>query len=87
MQSLIGKHSSGPDGPVYLRFSNEPVADSGPSEEDEDVVIDFAADRSVVGVEVVAIVPETVVALAMVAKRLNLDLSPLFADSLQPTAA
>ncbi len=80
MQRLLDIRSSGPQGPAYLRFSHAPVATSGPVDEDDDVILDEAADGSIVGVEVVALVPQTIVALARVAERLSLDLSPLFGE-------
>jgi len=51
------------------------------------VVVDRAADGSVVRVELISIVPESIAALAAVARRLDLDLSPLFARSLPTQAA
>ena len=87
MQHLIEVRTVGERGPAYLRFSSAPVVDSEPTADEDDVVIDRAADGSVVGIELISIVPETVVALAAAAKQLNLDLSLLFTRSLDAHAA
>ena len=42
MQRLLDVRSEGPAGPAYLRFSHAPVTDSGPVDEDDDVVVDTA---------------------------------------------
>lgn len=65
--------SEGIAGCPRLRFSIEEI------EEEEDVVVDYVADGSVVGVELVSICPETVAALGKVARRYDLDLGALFA--------
>lgn len=67
-------------GPIYLRYDERGRVDrTEPPDDDEDVMIDFAADGSVVGVEVVAAVSETIAVLTKVAAEYGLDLRPLFA--------
>lgn len=87
MKHLLEMTTEGAQGPAYLRYARASVANTQPSEEDEDVVIDITADGSVVGVELVSVNPETIAALVKVARRLNLDLSPLFAHPITPHAA
>lgn len=79
MRPLLEMTSEGPHGPAYLYFTRERVITTEPCEEEEDVVVDYAADGSVVGVELVSICPETIAALGKVARRYDLDLGALFA--------
>ncbi|HEV3157149.1 MAG TPA: DUF2283 domain-containing protein [Candidatus Baltobacteraceae bacterium] len=79
--------TEGARGPAYLRYAQTLVADTQPSEEDEDVVIDVAADGSVVGVELVSVNSATITALVKVANHLDLDLSLLFSRPITPQAS
>jgi uncharacterized protein YuzE len=87
MKQLLEMTSEGPHGPAYLYFARERVATTEPCEEEEDVVIDYAADGSVIGVELVSICPETIAALGKAARRYDLDLGALFARPITPHAA
>jgi len=87
MKQLLEMTSEGARGPAYLYFAHERVATTAPCEEDEDVVVDYAADGSVIGVELVSICPETIVVLGKVARRYDLDLGALFARPIVPPHA
>lgn len=87
MKSIRSIRSEGPQGPVYIAFSDEDVADTEPIEENDEVVVDFGADGSVVGIELVSVSSETLAGLLLVAKTHKLDLSALFARSLSPQRA
>lgn len=73
--------SEGPRGPAYVRFSSEPVARTEPTETDDEVIVDYATDGGVVGVELVSLSAETIEALVGVARKNDLDLAGLFAKA------
>ena len=79
--------SEGPHGPVYIRFSNEPVANTEPATFEDDLVIDFDAAGGVVGIELVSTGLEVLEALVKVARTYDLDLTALIARSFAPAAA
>jgi Protein of unknown function (DUF2283) len=87
VKQLLEMTSEGTHGPAYLYFAREKVATTEPCEDEEDVVVDYAEDGSVIGVELVSICPETITALGNVARRFDLDLGPLFARPIEPHAA
>lgn len=65
-------------GPAYLRFSKNQVALTAPSRESDDVVVDLDRDGKVVGVEIVHVDGKSLGALMRVARRYDLDLTPVF---------
>ena len=81
MKPIKSVSSEGTAGPAYLRFSNEPVAQTEVWDDGNDVVVDFDAAGSVVGVELVSVDPDVIEALVEIARRYELDLSALVARS------
>ncbi|MFY9780671.1 MAG: DUF2283 domain-containing protein [Candidatus Baltobacteraceae bacterium] len=80
--------SEGPAGPAYVQFSRNSVARTEPTEIDDEVIVDYDADGSIVGIELVSISNETISALLEVARRNELDLSALLSRSFAaPSAA
>lgn len=73
--------SEGPRGPVYVRFSREPVANTEPTETQDEVVVDYDAAGQVVGIELVSLGSEMIAGLVDVARKHELDLSALFSRS------
>jgi uncharacterized protein YuzE len=82
MRSIRSVRSEGPQGPVYITFSDDIVTDTEPIEENDEVVVDYGADGEVVGVELVSVSSETLEGLLLVARIHDLDLGALFARSL-----
>lgn len=87
MMQILDVTSAGPEGPVLIVFSREPIASTEPAEDEYEVVIDFDAMGQVVEVELVSVNPETLGSLVSVAKKHDLDLRGLFAWAAQPHAA
>lgn len=78
MKSIKTVTSAGPDGPTYIRFSDKEVASTAPSAHEE-LIVDYDASGRIVGIELISLGPDAFEALAGVAKKNELDLSPLFA--------
>jgi hypothetical protein len=73
--------SEGPRGPVYIRFSSEPISQSEPAEFEDDLIVDYDAQGGVVGVELVSIDLGVFNALVEVARSNELDLAALLSRS------
>jgi uncharacterized protein YuzE len=73
--------SESAQGPVYIRFSDEPIANTEPTEFEDDLVVDFDAAGGVVGIELVSTGLEVLEALVKVARENNLDLTALVTRS------
>jgi uncharacterized protein YuzE len=73
--------SEGAHGPVYIQFSNEPVANTEPTKFEDDLVIDFDTTGGVVGIELVSTGLGVLEALVKVARNYDLDLTALIARS------
>jgi uncharacterized protein YuzE len=65
--------------PFYIRFSNEPVANTNETENPE-VLVDYDAEGCVIGVELIGTTPDEIETLAS-ARKHDLDLSGLFAKA------
>lgn len=81
MPGILLVTSEGPWGPAYIRFSHESVASTEPTEEQDEVVVDYDAAGQVVGVELVSLGVEAIAAFVTMARKHDLDLSALFARS------
>jgi uncharacterized protein YuzE len=82
MRSIRSIRSEGPQGPVYIAFSDVVVADTEPIEENDEVVVDYGPDGELVGVELVSVSSETLEGLLQIARIHDLDLGALFARSI-----
>jgi len=82
MRSIRSIRSEGPQGPVYITFSDDIVTDTEPIEENDEVVVDYGADGEVVGVELVSVSCDTLDGLLQITRIHDLDLGALFARSI-----
>jgi uncharacterized protein YuzE len=87
MRPIQEVRSEGPQGPAYIRFSNEPVARTEPAEFDDDLIVDYDAAGSVVGVELVTIGHGVLNALIEVARLNDLDLAALLTSRTFPSSS
>lgn len=87
MTELLAIDSDGPRGPVYLTFSEAVIATTEPTEDDDELVVDYDALGGVVGVEIVAVTPARIVRLVALAATHELDLGALFTRSTLSPAA
>jgi len=78
MKSIEAVTSEGPKGPVYVRFSREKIANTEPTETEDEVVLDYDAAGGVVGIELVSVCPKTIAAFVEVARHNDLDIRALF---------
>jgi uncharacterized protein YuzE len=66
--------------PVYVRFSNERVANTNETENPE-VLVDYDAQGHVIGIELISATPDEIEMLAKLARKHDLDLAGLFAKA------
>ena len=87
MKAIQVVTSEGPRGPVYIRFSNEPISLSEPAEFEDDLIVDYDAQGRIVGIELVSTDLEVFHALVEVARSDELDLAALLSRSFAAPAA
>ncbi len=85
MTQLVTVKSKGIRGPAYLIFSYAAVTSTEPTADEDEVVVDYDIDGEVVGIELVAITPDTIRGLVAVAYTHELDLSLLFTQNVTMT--
>ncbi len=81
MKTIQVVTSEGSRGPVYIRFSGEPISQTEPAEFEDDLIVDYDAQGGVVGVELGSIDLGVFSALVEVARKNDLDLAALFSRS------
>ncbi|MGP6157015.1 MAG: DUF2283 domain-containing protein [Vulcanimicrobiaceae bacterium] len=79
--------SEGPRGPVYIRFSDDPVYRTEPAERDAELIVDYDVAGAVTGIELVSISLGAFTSLLDVARSNDLDLAALLARSFTASTA